>query len=92
MTKKDIKFCKEVYDRMVEGSYEPYKLDKAYRIITGDKSICNVTTKRLAVYNYFQYHHKDTVDSKEKVVLESEKTEKKKRVYNRKKVNENKDV
>ena len=58
MTKKELDFCLKTYKRMMEGTYDPFDLQTAYELITGQKELVNVRVKRLAVYNYFQNIYK----------------------------------
>jgi hypothetical protein len=57
MTKKEIQYCKEVYERMLAGAYEPSSLTAAYVLISGDDTIQQLQVKKRTVYNYFQYHY-----------------------------------
>lgn len=95
MNQKQIKYCKAVYERMMNGTYDPIELQTAFEHITGNKEPVQIRVKRGAIYNYFQNiyvengeeNHRSDNDPKmghsEEVKMEKPETTKKKTVTKR---------
>lgn len=55
MNREQIQHCKDVYDRMIQGAYDPADLQLAYQLITGDEMMVHVRAKRQAINAWHTY-------------------------------------
>ena len=48
----DIELIKEVYEEALNGTYNPEKLDRAYKSLTGNEPAVAMRMKKLAIYSF----------------------------------------
>lgn len=61
MTNKELKFCKEVYERMLEGTYNPIELQQTYILIAGVDEPVAIRRKKQTLYAFMNTQYPELI-------------------------------